>query len=106
MAIDIFRSTLLSNQTAVGAGASVLVGRTAIRSAQITLRGTLPSATVVVEGSHDPDLLGWAPMGTATLSSDGDSAIVSVMQTMSHVRARVSAISGVGAKVAAVLVVG
>lgn len=93
--------TLLLNATSTNTGESVSCIDAANKTFQATVTGTgAVSATVVIEVSNHPSLLGWMELGTISLSgttsaSDGFASL----EAWAHVRARISAISGTNAAV-------
>ena len=102
---------LTSGQTGTGASVSLNMDDAVSKSSQkkhafqaaVTGTGAV-SATVQIQASNDPTVLGWLTLGTITLSgttttTDGFSS----EEAWTNIRSNVTAVSGTGAAVTVVM---
>lgn len=93
--------TLINGSTATVTGDAQSCVDVSNKTFQASVTGTgAVTATVVIEVSNHPTLLGWVELGTITLSgttttTDGFAS----QESWAHCRARLSAISGTSATV-------
>lgn len=93
--------TMVDAKATTGNGSTFGPAQSGEKVFQASVSGTgAVSATVVIEGSNDPTVLGWVEIGTITLSgTTTDTDGFAHQAAWGYYRANVDAISGTGAAV-------